>query len=264
MLALLLNNFRQNLDTKGEFKVTTKKEMLDTFAENLEKERIKLGYTQCDFAQKLGISASSYRNIISRRVDTFSIMLAPKLYELTGRFLYEMFGQRSIEIEVLNKFRKLTDRQKAYINAKIEFELEMKAKEEDPANMLDVLLLTGNMEDGMVLDSAHEEHVYCPEYIEKYGERLHCGIRITSNHLHPVYIKGDIIGISKRPPRDGDTCVLVNKKNGRAYIRKFIQSEPCRMEPINGYGDIITIDPNNPDEMREWVKFGVVITVLRR
>lgn len=36
------------------------------------------------------------------------------------------------------------------------------------------------------------------------------------------------------------------------------------MEPINGYGDIITIDPNNPDEMREWVKFGVVITVLRR
>ena len=86
-------------------------------------------------------------------------MLAPKLYELTGRFLYEMFGQRSIEIEVLNKFRKLTDRQKAYITAKIEFELEMKAKEEDPANMLDVLHLTGNMEDGMVLDSAHEEHV---------------------------------------------------------------------------------------------------------
>lgn len=110
--------------------MTTKKEMLDTFAENLEKERIKLGYTQCDFAKKLGISASSYRNIISRRVDTFSIMLAPKLYELTGRFLYEMFGQRSIEIEVLNKFRKLTDRQKAYITAKIEFELEMKAKEE--------------------------------------------------------------------------------------------------------------------------------------
>ena len=150
--------------------MTTKKEMLDTFAENLEKERIKLGYTQCEFAKKLGISASSYRNIISRRVDTFSIMLAPKLYELTGRFLYEMFGQRSIEIEVLNKFRKLTDRQKAYITAKIEFELEMKAKEEDPANMLDVLLLTGNMEDGMVLDSAHEEHVYCPEYIKKYGE----------------------------------------------------------------------------------------------
>ena len=82
--------------------MTTKKEMLDTFAENLEKERIKLGYTQCEFAKKLGISASSYRNIISRRVDTFSIMLAPKLYELTGRFLYEMFGQRSIEIEVLN------------------------------------------------------------------------------------------------------------------------------------------------------------------
>ena len=36
------------------------------------------------------------------------------------------------------------------------------------------------------------------------------------------------------------------------------------MKPINGYGDIITIDHNNPDEIREWVIFGVVITVLRR
>ena len=52
----------------------------------------------------------------------------------------------------------------------------------------------------------------------------------------------------------------VNKKNGRAYIRK-LSSRTCRMEPINGYGDIITIDHNNPDEMREWVIFGVVITV---
>ena len=37
--------------------------------------------------------------------------------------------------------------------------------------MLDVLVLTGNMEDGMVLDSANEERIYCPEYIKKYGER---------------------------------------------------------------------------------------------
>ena len=49
--------------------------------------------------------------------------------------------------------------------------------------MLDVLVLTGNMEDGMVPDSANEERIYCPEYIKKYGERLHCGIRITSNTL---------------------------------------------------------------------------------
>ena len=48
--------------------------------------------------------------------------------------------------------------------------------------MLDVLVLTGNMEDGMVLDSANEERIYCPEYIKKYGERLHCG---DSHYFQP-------------------------------------------------------------------------------
>ena len=38
--------------------------------------------------------------------------------------------------------------------------------EQDSENMLDVLVLTGNMEDGMVLDSANEERIYCPEYIK--------------------------------------------------------------------------------------------------
>ena len=100
--------------------------------------------------------------------------------------------------------------------------------------------------------------------ISKYGERLHCGIRITSNHLNPVDVRNDILGISKKPPRDGDTCILIHKPTGRAFIRKMQQGNPCQLLPINGYGDIITVDPNNHTDMVQWLKFGVVIAVLRR
>jgi len=167
-------------------------------------------------------------------------------------------------MECLKKFRLLNNRQKAYISGKIDFELEMMSHEQDSENMLDVLVLTGNMEDGMVLDSANEERIYCPEYIKKYGERLHCGIRITSNHLNPVYVRNDILGISKKPPRDGDTCILIHKPTGRAFIRKIQEGNPCQLLPINGYGDIITVDTNDHTDMGQWLKFGVVIAVLRR
>ncbi len=242
----------------------TKNVLLDCFVQNLEKERLNLGMTQAEFASKLEISVSTYKNIISRRTDKIDIMIAMQIYKLTGHFLYELFGNDNPEMECLKKFRLLNNRQKAYISGKIDFELEMMSHEQDSENMLDVLVLTGNMEDGMVLDSANEERIYCPEYIKKYGERLHCGIRITSNHLNPVYVRNDILGISKKPPRDGDTCILIHKPTGRAFIRKLQQGNPCHLLPINGYGDIITVDTNDHTDIEQWLKFGVVIAVLRR
>ena len=226
----------------------TKNVLLDCFVQNLEKERLNLGMTQAEFASKLEISVSTYKNIISRRTDKIDIMIAMQIYKLTGHFLYELFGNDNPEMEWLKKFRLLNERQQTYISGKIDFELEMMSHEQDSENMLDVLVLTGNMEDGMVLDSANEERIYCPEYIKKYGERLHCGIRITS----------------KKPPRDGDTCILIHKPTGRAFIRKMQQGNPCHLIPINGYGDIITVDPNDHTDMGQWLKFGVVIAVLRR
>ena len=36
------------------------------------------------------------------------------------------------------------------------------------------------------------------------------------------------------------------------------------MKPINGYGDIIEIDTKNYSDIKNWIVFGIVITVLRR
>ena len=52
----------------------TKNVLLDCFVQNLEKERLNLGMTQAEFASKLEISVSTYKNIISRRTDMIGLL----------------------------------------------------------------------------------------------------------------------------------------------------------------------------------------------
>ena len=161
-------------------------EMMDNFAVNVEQERIRIGYTQTDFARKLGISLSTYKNIISHRVSNINVEIIPKLYEITGMFVSEFFGCQNRELELLRSYRQLSERQKAYIDALIEYEIALKVSVDETDDYLEVIVPTGNMEDGMILDSAYTERVACPKFMAKYGTEVRCGIRITSNHLHPV------------------------------------------------------------------------------
>ncbi|MBQ0059090.1 MAG: DNA-binding protein, partial [Lachnospiraceae bacterium] len=100
-------------------------------------------------------------------------------------------------------------------------------------------------------------------YRRKYGNEITCGIRVTSNHLHPVYLKNDILLISKRPIRDGDTGIFLNTETGCVYLRKFYQTSPCRLEPINGYGETFYVDSDSQEDMGKWIKFGYVLTKMR-
>lgn len=145
----------------------TKNEMLDNFAHNIEEERKSLDFTQVLFSKMLGVSVSTYKNIVSRKTNNLDVFLALRLSELTHKSIPDLLGYSSKEYEVLGKYRQLTDRQRAYILGKMDYEISMKVLETDPENMLDVLCLTGEMADGMILDSSHEERIYCPEYIKK-------------------------------------------------------------------------------------------------
>lgn len=75
-----------------------------------------------------------------------------------------------------------------------------------------MIVPTGNFEDGMIWDSANIIKVNAAPYIQKFGTKLHCGVMVTSHHLQPVYQNGDILLISKRPPREGDTYIFINRR----------------------------------------------------
>lgn len=241
----------------------TRFEINSNFAQNLEKERDALGLSQKDFACKLGLSLSSYKRIISLTTLKIDLFTLYKLYSLTGKTIYELMGVSDSYINLSKKILDLSPQQIAFIESVVDFEQDFMLKNENAEDYISVYVPVGNMEDGMVYDSSNIEKVNIGEYKSRYGNKINCGIKITSNHLHPVYNLGDILLVSKRPIRDGDTGVFINKENGCVYIRKFHQTDPCCLEPLNNYGEPFYVNSKDKAGMDNWIKFGVVVAKLR-
>lgn len=239
-------------------------ELLKNFTYNIEKERIRLNLTQAQMAAKLDMSVSNYKKLIAGQCKRPNLFLAQYLYELTGKMLFEFFNLSSPELNTASKILKLSDAQRSFVEGIIDFELDFTVpKDEEADDYLTVLVPTGNCEDGMIWDSANVRKVNIAPYRKRYGSQIHIGIEITSNHLNPVYYMGDILLISRRPPRDGDTVIFLNKENGRAYLRRFIQESPRVLQPINGYGETFYVDPYDEEEIKKWIKYGIVLTKIR-
>lgn len=255
-------------------KIMTSEELVTNFAVNLEKERIHIGYTQLDMARALDISLSTYKNILNGTTTKLPMSFGPVLYKLTGRLLFEFYGEDVPELKYLETYRKLPKHRQKMLSVLMETECELAYAEDnenktnnsintDDENCLCVFVPIGNVEDGMIYDSSNIEIVNISKYKKIYGDQIDCGLKITSNHLHPVYHVDDILLISRRPPRDGDTAIFINRNTFRVYIRKFRQTSPCRLEPIVDYGSVITVDSNDVNDMKQWIKFGVVLTKCR-
>lgn len=232
------------------------------YAENMEILRVKNRLTQAEFAKSIGLTLATYKRIISGITTKIDINVAHAMYEKYGMTIPEMLGQVTPNVALMKKVSKLTKRQKAYINALIDFELDLGAKS-NAEDYISVYIPTGNMHDGMIYDSSAIEHVNIADYKRILGEKVTYGVKITSNHLHPTYNEGDILLVCEEPPRDGDTGLFLNKDNKSIYIRKFRQGKPCLLESINGIGRPITVDPYDKADMDKWAKLGYVITKIR-
>lgn len=191
----------------------TQQKILLNFIDNIEKERVRLNLTQAQMAQKLDMSVSNYKKLIAGQYRRPNLFLAQRLYELTGKLLFEFFDFDSPKLNAISKFMKLSDTQRSFIEGIIDFELAFStSKEENTDDYLTVLIPTGNCKDGMIWDSANVRKVNIAPYRKRYGSQINAGVEVTSNHLTPVYHMGDILLISRRPPRDGDTTIFLTLK----------------------------------------------------
>ena len=224
----------------------TRQEVTKNYILNMEKERISWGYTQPQMAKRMGISTSGYKKIVAGETNKIDLYAAYQLYKLTGKFIFELCGEQSTDLELFQDLRSLTPTQKAFVSDIIHFEKDFQEKETNAKEYISVIVPTGNFEDGMIWDSAN---------IIKVN---------ASHHLQPVYQNGDILLISKRPPREGDTYIFINRESGCAYLRKFRHGSPARLEPVNEYGVTLELDCDNAAEMDKWIKFGCVLTKMRK
>lgn len=245
----------------------TRTQLYENFANSIELERSRLGITQQKMADALQISLSKYKILITNPFEAnIDIYLAHRIHKLTGKTVRELCGDELPEFEMIRYFRELPKHRQEAIRYMIEIEYQLPVDSYPDANEEDFTTCyvpTGNMEDGMTLDSRDFITVNIAEYKKYSRERIDCGVKITSNHLHPVYMKGDVLLISKRAPRDGDIGIFIYKQTRQIYIREFRQTSPCELRPINRLGEIIYVDGNNKSDMDKWIKFGTVLTVMR-
>lgn len=241
----------------------SRNQLAERFAKILEQERSRLELNQEQMAKKLDISVSGYKKIISGETKKVDLYLALKLSELSGRYLFDLFEIGTPETQVAQTIGELTEKQKSFLQAVAEFEHEFTIDHIDSEEFISVMEPCGDVQDGMVWDSVNLSKVNIGAYRKMLLQPIHCGLRMNNNHLHPAYVKGDILLIGKEPIRDGDVGIFVNRETGRAYIRKYRQTNPCRLEPVNGYGEVFFVDSDDPIDVAKWIKFGKVITKMR-
>ncbi len=241
----------------------TRRELASNFITSMERERVRRGYTQPQMADRLGLSASGYKKIIAGETNKIDLYTAYQVYKLSGKFIFELCGENSAELEAFQDYRSLTSSQKAFVNNIIQFERSFQENNTAVEEYISVIVPSGVAEDGMIWDSANVIKVNASPYIHKFGRNLHCGILITSDHLQPVYQMGDILLVSRRPPRNGDTGIFINKEEGRAYLRRYRQTNTIRLEPVNEYGVVIELNSNDMSDEGKWLKLGCILTKMR-
>ena len=243
-----------------------KEVLAENFGISMEKERISLGYSQQQMAKALDMSLSSYKRILNGETNKIDLYTAYLLASLTGKQPDELCGLLSPLQKARSAMGDLSESQLNFVSGIIHFELQF-AKNlrggESVDDYVTLLIPTGNMQDGMYMDSCIVKKVNVAQYRKRYGDAIDCAIQITSNHLHPAYVLNDILLVSRTPIRDGDTGIFVNRATGLAYIRKLHQTVPCLLEPIGNMGHSFTVDSTKKEDMDKWIKFGRVITKMR-
>lgn len=242
----------------------TKQELTEKFILNIEKERIRLNLTQAQMASKLQMSLSGYKKMISGATAKIDLHIVYLLHSITGRWIYDFVDEHNEDSDLFLKIKQLSPSQKKTVKSLVDFEMNFVSDVNNSEDYITLYIPTGNVEDGMFLDSYNYTKINAASYRRKFGERLHCGIKITTDHLHPVYHQGDILLICRDSIRVGDTGIFLNKISGRIYIRKFfVSNDGWILKPINDYGAPIILDRSNEKTSNEWVGYGYVLCKMR-
>lgn len=235
-------------------------ELKNAFIDILERERTLRGWTQWEMAEKLEMSVPGYRKMVSGLTDSISLYTAFRASVVLNIPIPVLCGSNEYKDQLLKKIYNtplsICNRIEYYLDYEEKFRIEQK-KAVTGSKIIDVITLTGYMEDGMILDSSSIEKM---EIKNDYGGRASKGFKITENSFLPTYCKGDILLVEEKTPRNGDTAVIVNMKSRLVYIRKIIIGDKYKFVPVNNRGTVITVEQRDrPD----WADYGRVVACIR-
>jgi transcriptional regulator with XRE-family HTH domain len=244
----------------------TKHEFLENLRITMERERMLLRYSQVEMARALDLSLSSYKRIVNGESHKIGIYTLYRMQQLTGKLMDELCQADSPYSALLPLLRQLSEQQRLFVQSVLEFEVRFATalrKGRSVEDYVTLIIPSGNMCDGMIYDSCSFDKINISACSPRFRDSIACGILVTSSHLQPVYQPNDILLIGRGPIRDGDTGIFFDNTTGLAYVRKFYQTEPNRLEPVTNYGQTFYLDNNSREDTARWTKFGCVLSKLR-
>ena len=123
----------------------TKKELVSNFVLSMEQYRLENEWTQAQMAEKLELSVSGYKKIISGETKRIDMQVAYNLHMLTGQLLSELCGVDSPELSIHQKIRKLTKEQRDHLEHMIDSQLAVQAKVEPEDGCVTLYVPTANI-----------------------------------------------------------------------------------------------------------------------
>ena len=122
-------------------------------------------------------------------------------------------------------------------------------------DILQIVLPTGNMKDGMFYDNCTYEELDISEYPPSLKQKADIGFKIISRSYEPVYYPNEILLLTcKTLPEYQDTVLFIDQ-SGKLYLRRFLETG---LEPINGFGKTISFH-----EQENYNALGVVLRVVK-
>lgn len=86
-------------------------ECLDNLKKNIEVERVRLGLTQSQMADSIGMSLSSYKRMLAGEMNLRASLVIRNLYFLTGKYCWEFMEIKTPGLDLSKKIRKLSPEQ---------------------------------------------------------------------------------------------------------------------------------------------------------
>lgn len=99
----------------------TRSEIHQNFVLFVERMRVDQRLSIREMSQRLGMTESSYKNMIYRKTDTIDIEVACRLYDITHKFMWEMCGYDSADNDFISKYAVLPEYQRRVLHQVIIF-----------------------------------------------------------------------------------------------------------------------------------------------
>lgn len=213
------------------------------------------GLSLSEFAEMCDLPLETLRNIYYGKTTDPKVSTVLQLSKCLEISVNELMGEctHPKEEALINHYRLCGRHGKSIIELVAKYEAVTAKAERDSQtkHKIPCLVPNGSIHDGIVYDKCETKE------IETSIEHAYVAIKITTNDLVPVYLKGDIILLANYFPSNGECAVFY--KDTRAYIRRYCEEEgQYRLKCLHKIGKDIVIKNLNQIEY-----IGTCIGILR-